>query len=55
MPKTTLKFTKEKETSGTVRFKEDGDDDKHTVGTLYVKKRSDLSKQENLTVTIEAK
>lgn len=56
MAKVTLKFTKEKETPGTVRFAEDGDKDNHKVGTLYVKKSAgDLADKDTLTVTIEAK
>jgi hypothetical protein len=49
----TLKFTREKETKGTQRFAEDGDEP--SVGTLYVKKAADakLGKPERITVTIE--
>lgn len=53
--KIALKFSREKETPNTVRFAEGGEKEDHTVGTLYVKKSSEFSKEENLTVTIEAK
>lgn len=36
MPEVKLQFTREKETPGTVRFKEEGDDP--ISGSLYVKK-----------------
>lgn len=58
MPKVApVTFTREKETPGTVRFKEDGDPADHKVGTLYLKKKAaaDLGDPESLTVTIEAK
>jgi len=54
MPEVKLQFSKEKETPGTVRFQENGDREKHVVGTLYVKKASEFSKQETLDVTIKA-
>lgn len=38
MLETTLKFDFEKETKGTVRFKERAKPDEVVVGTLYVKK-----------------
>lgn len=38
MAKVTVSFTKEKETTGTVRYKEDGDPAQHKVGTQYLKK-----------------
>lgn len=52
--KVTLKFTKEKETKGTFRYSEDGDDPK--VGSLYIKKSAcgDLGNPESLTVVITA-
>lgn len=34
----TVAMTVEKETKGTWRFSEDGPDDKHVFGTVYVKK-----------------
>lgn len=34
----TATFTKERETKGTFVFAEEGDDDKHVVGKLYIKK-----------------
>lgn len=50
----TLTFSLERETKGTFRFAEDGDEPK--VGTLYVKKSVFGSKAPDaLTVTIEAK
>ncbi len=52
--KTTLKFVQEKETKGTVRFKEVGAPDEVVVGTLYVKKAAlEEPYPEKLTVTIE--
>lgn len=55
--KVSVKFTREKETPGTVRFKEEGDPSDHKVGSLYLKKAaaSDLGNPETLAVTIEAK
>jgi hypothetical protein len=51
-----VKFTREKETPGTVRFKEEGDPADHKVGSLYLKKKAaaDLGNPETVTVTIEA-
>lgn len=48
-----ITFTKEKETPGTVRYKEDADDPK--VGTLYLKKATaaELDNPEKITVTVE--
>jgi hypothetical protein len=50
-----LKFTKEKETTGTVRYMEDGDKKKWSVGYLYVKNAAvaKLGNPDKLTVTIE--
>jgi hypothetical protein len=49
----TLSFTQERETKGTFRYSEDGDEP--VVGTLYVKKAAaaKLDNPESITVTIE--
>lgn len=52
----TAKFVTERETKNTVRFREDGPEDQHKIGTLYVQK-SELQKLGNpnkLLVTVEA-
>lgn len=52
----TLRFDREKETPGTIRFKErPADDDSVAVGTLYIKKPVDalLGSPAALTVTVE--
>ena len=51
-----LGFTREKETPGTIRFKENGDKDNLSVGTLYLKKAADsaLGSPDEITVTIKA-
>jgi len=51
---TTLTFEFEKETPGTLRFKEAGDKDNHVIGTLYVKKGKlgNVSASSSLSVTI---
>lgn len=54
---TTVHFDMEKETPGTVRYKERGDEDAPVVvGTLYLKKdaAAALDNPDSLTVTIKA-
>lgn len=48
-----IEFTKEKETTGTIRYKEDSEEPK--VGFLYLKKQTyaDLGDPQKLTITIE--
>jgi len=50
----TIKFKKEKETKGTFRYTEEGDETK--VGSLYLKKAAatELGNPESLTVVITA-
>lgn len=49
-----ISFTKERETPGTIRYKEDGHKDDAKVGTLYVKKAAFEDGYPNtLRVTIE--
>jgi len=52
--KVTIKFSKEKETKGTFRYTEEGDDPK--VGSLYIKKpaAAELGNPESITVVITA-
>jgi hypothetical protein len=54
----TLTFAREKETPGTVRFKEDSDLPRPAVGTLYITKTAleaaGLADANGLTVTVEA-
>jgi len=53
MSATKIRFNREKETPGAVRFKECTEPDKPpTVGTLYVRKWSPLAKSGALAVTI---
>lgn len=49
-----VKFTKERDTAKTVRFEEEGDPEKHSIGKLYVKKTAlkKLGDPEDLTVTL---
>jgi hypothetical protein len=51
-----LTFTLEKETPGTFRFKEDGDEDQHKVGALYIKKaafgKKGAPKEISVTITL---
>lgn len=51
-----LTFEQEKETPGTVRYSEEGDKDKHSVGKLYLKKAAakKLGNPDSITVTINA-
>jgi hypothetical protein len=51
----TLTFTKDKETKGTFRYAEDGDEP--VVGTVYVRKAAaeKLGNPEKITVSIQAK
>ena len=53
--KETLKFVREKETPGTVRFQEEvkDEDTPKVVGTLYIRKSSKVSEAESLEVVIE--
>lgn len=53
--KVKVKFTREKETPGTVRFQEDGDKSDHVVGTLYVKKASKLSGKKTIEADLTGK
>ena len=53
--KAQVEFTREKETPGTVRFKEDGEPESHVIGTLYVKKASKLSGKKTITANLEGK
>jgi len=48
----TLKFTKDRETKNTVRYSEEGTTP--VVGTIYLQKTSDLSKESALEITIKA-
>jgi hypothetical protein len=49
-------FSFEKETPGTVRYKEDAEKDQQVVGTLYLKKAAAeaLGKPESISVVISA-
>lgn len=52
----TASFEKQKETKGTVRFKEvplEGQEE--LIGTLYVRKPAGTELGDNITVTVEAK
>jgi len=48
----TVKLSVEKETKGTYRFREEGAEDKHVFGTLYVRK-SALGGEKPKTLTIQ--
>jgi hypothetical protein len=52
MDSITLTFTHLNDTKGTRRFAEVADEGQEVVGSLYVKKTSDFSKLDTLTVTI---
>jgi hypothetical protein len=53
MDSITLTFTHLNDTKGTRRFAEVAEEGQEVVGSLYVKKTSDFSKLDTLTVTIE--
>lgn len=50
-------FSHLNDTKGTRRYQEDGDPEKHKVGSLYIKKSTaaDLGNPDSLQVTISAK